>query len=190
MSNNRTREEWLLQLQSASRKQLKALFRSGTVPEVCEFEGEFQGMVLDQGNWLANAAAAWCIHRRGRWLGKAFQPVTDEQGRGYNIFRTKDGIQRRLRMQFGIHDSDAGRRFTIEYGNDHTGIVGSICDEMKRIAPEVYLGLGTVVLGGRLFPWIYVRVMFAMIGPVQHCIPAAVKSDLVQPMESFQRIAA
>lgn len=179
-TKNRTREEWLQFLHTASRKQLRAAFRAAAVPRLHELEGEFQGLILDQGSWLGNLAASWCINRRGRWLGKAFQPQTKNFGRGYNIFRTSDGIERTLPMQFCERNTSDGRQLTIEYGADHSGIIGSICDEMKRLAPGLFLGLGTVYLGGRLFPWLYVRVVFAIIGPTGDVVPDAILPAIPQ----------
>lgn len=184
------RNEWLSKLQTSRRKELKQIHRALPVPAVHELDGEFQGLLLDQGNVFATKLTAFFINKGGTWLGKAFQPLSEEMGQGYNVFRTRRGINRCLRMQVHLRDTDEGPRLMIEYHERNEGLIGRISDDVRRAAPGLFLGIGFVPLGGRLFPSLQGRVMFAMVGPTAPFQTAAADRDLFTEDDTFTGIAA
>ena len=178
-------------LKQRSRKQLKCLFRSLPHPSIEEFDGEYEGILLNQGSWLTSRMTRFFVNKEGFWLGKAFQPMSPDLGRGYNIFRTRRGVRRSLRMHLRLRDSDSGEnRVLIEYAGINDGLVGTITDELRRLAPGLFLGIGTVPLGGRFFPQLYRKVMFAMVGPVAKFREDAAEADIMSPDEQFTGVAA
>lgn len=176
--DNRSREEWISHLHGCTRKELKHLFNSLPVPEINEFHGEFEGILLSQGNALTNRVTAFFINKEGAWLGKAFKPLNSDVGNGYNIFRTRNGVRRTLRMHLRRRESAHGERVAIEYSELNDGIVGGIYDDLKRVTPGLFLGIGTVPLGGRLLPRLKRRVMFALSGPTGEFLDDAEHQDL------------
>lgn len=186
-------------LKQRSRKELKKLFWSLPVPSVSEIHGEYAGILLNQGNRVTSALTRFFVNKEGFWLGKAFEPMSDSKGRGYNIFRTRKGIRRSLRMhthhreietEIDPEKDSETHRLTIEYGEVNDGLVGSIVDELRRVAPGLFLGIGEVAFGGRVLPRISRKVMFAMVGPVGEFREEAADKDVVFPTESFRRVAA
>ena len=187
---NLTRDEWISKLNSSTRKQLKQLFRTLPVPEVKEFNGELQGFLLNQGNALTTSVTRFFINKEGEWLGKAFRATSDVHANGYNIFKTRKGILRCLRMQISKRHTDSGPVVTIDYAGINDGLIGGISDEVRRVAPGLFLGIGVVPLGGRLFPRLNGRVMFAMAGPVNDFQEEAAHCDFFRENETFTGVAA
>ena len=188
---DRSHTELISELKSLSRKEIKQLFRTLPVPDVSEFHGEFQGILLNQGNALTTATTRFFVNKEGYWLGKAFEPVTEDMGRGYNIFRTRHGIRRCLRMHIRLREAEDGqKRLAIEYDALNDGLVGRIYDDMRRLAPGVFLGIGTVPLGGALFPKLRRKVTFCMAGPVAEFRTDAAEHDVLDADEWAGNAAA
>ena len=171
-------------LRDMSRGQLKRLFHCLPVPEMHEFVGEMKGVLLDQGNAFANALTRRLVNRGGTWLGKGFVTGTDPWTDGYNIYQKSEGTLRTLQMQLHRHQSEYEDRLSIEYYHRQTGLVGRISDDMKRVCPGVFLGLGHVPFFPRLTPKLSRRVMFALVGPVAPGRPDAVERDVLDQQQA------
>lgn len=184
-----SRSDWLTRLKGSRRKQLKKLYHELPVPTVAEFEGEFKGVLLDQGNAAATAVTRFFVNKEGVWLGKAFRPKNESMGEGYNLFRTRYGIKRCLRMQIRLRETNDGPQLTIEYHATNGGLIGRITDDLRRVTPGLFLGMGFVPLGGRFFPRLTSRVMFAMIGPVAELNAEALERDVLTENDSFPQAA-
>ncbi|MEQ9407878.1 MAG: hypothetical protein RIK87_09120 [Fuerstiella sp.] len=180
----------LANLKSLSRKELKRLFLDLPTPGIEEINGEYQGILLNQGNTAITAVTRFFVNKEGVWLGKAFQPMSETSGRGYNLFQTRSGIRRSLRMQLVLSDDNDQKRLTIEYSSLNEGLVGSISDELRRVAPGLFLGIGIVPLGGRLFPTLSRKVTFALVGPTGDFRVEAAESDVFVQHDKFDSIAA
>ena len=182
--------EPLADLLHRSRKELKQIFRELPIPSLNEIEGEYRAVLLDQGHWFANMLTRLLVNRGGYWVGKAFQPASETGGYGYNIFHTRKGVRRSFRMHTYLQKSEAAssNRFTIEYGETNTGTVGTIHDEVRRVVPGLYLGLGSVHLfGGRIFKRPR-KVVFALAGPVAEFQQAASEIDVFDNGEAFPEL--
>jgi len=72
-----------------TRKQLMALFYQLDAPDMGEMRGEYRAMLLDSGyiiNWLL--ARLYLHSTWGDWQHKAFEPLGENHGHGYNTFIT------------------------------------------------------------------------------------------------------
>jgi len=122
------------------------LFRTLPAPDLGEMDGEYRAELLDQGRPAYLWIALWFVHRRGRWLAKAFTPTGAEEGRGYNVFVVGEGIRRGTRMRTSVVQScyDGRPSYQLDYSAYQGGMLGTMRDEVRKIADGVYLGLGAV----------------------------------------------
>jgi hypothetical protein len=76
-------------LMKLRRKQLMELFFQLDAPAMSEMHGEYRAALLDSGP-LINAFLAWLYlyFTWGTWQHKAFEPMGDGSGHGYNTFIT------------------------------------------------------------------------------------------------------
>ena len=124
-------------------------FQTLTAPAIGEMHGEFRAELLAQPNRIAGALWPLLLNNPlgpGLWEAKAFRPLDDSSGQGYN--RSLFGGRRvqRFPMQTLIAPSryDGQPAFTLVYGG-FPSVCGRIhmVDEIRRAAPGIYLGLGT-----------------------------------------------
>jgi len=101
------------------------------------------------------------VNLPGRWLGKAFQPLSATEGKGYNFFQTGTKIRRILPMgtYLGPSGITAGPSYHVDYSRFHRGfIAGSGRDEIRKITKGLYLGMGRLTYsraaGQRLYPFL------------------------------------
>jgi hypothetical protein len=72
-----------------NRKQLMTLFFQLDAPAMAEMRGEYRAALLDSGYILNDALARMYLHFTwGDWQHKAFEPIDDQRGHGYNTFIT------------------------------------------------------------------------------------------------------
>ena len=142
------------------RKQLKFLFCDLEPPSMEEMNGEYHAVLLDQGAAAAQILVRFLANLRGIWVGKAFSPISEHEGRGYNSFRTRRGVQRRMRMRTAIRPSALhdGNSYTLDYRGLNWGLIGTMVDEVRRVSPGLYLGFGGVPIRSNMY--------FALSGPV------------------------
>ena len=80
------------------------------------------------------------------WLCKAFRPVDADSGRGYNTFDERGKVVQRYPMKTLVAPSrfDGKPAYQLIYRHYHS-LCGSVhmVDEVRRVAPGLYLGLGT-----------------------------------------------
>ncbi|HQI01132.1 MAG TPA: hypothetical protein PLA18_07665 [Deltaproteobacteria bacterium] len=76
-------------LMKLSRKQLMDLFRQLDAPAMSEMHGEYRAALLDVGPAI-NSFLAWLYlyFTWGTWQHKAFEPMGEQNGHGYNTFIT------------------------------------------------------------------------------------------------------
>jgi hypothetical protein len=128
---------------------LMALFGKLPAPSIQEMDGEFAARLLAQPNALAQVIGNLTVNNQlmpGRWLCKAFKPVSAERGQGYNSFAHLGRTVQRYPMQTLIAPSRYDRRpaYTLVYAA-FPSMCGAIhmVDEVRRVAPGLYLGIGT-----------------------------------------------
>ena len=76
-------------LMRLNRKQLMALFLQLDAPAMSEMQGEYRAALLDSG-YVINSFLAWIYlyFNWGTWQHKAFEPLGEQHGHGYNTFIT------------------------------------------------------------------------------------------------------
>jgi hypothetical protein len=130
-------------------------------PSLEEMDGEFLATGLDQSSRFQNLLGSLFVNWPGLWLGKAFHPLSSEEGKGYNFFLRNKGILRTLPMGTYLAPSDvtSGPSYHVDYSRFHTGfIAGSGRDEIRKVSDGLYLGVGRLTYsraaGLRLYPFL------------------------------------
>jgi len=158
-------------------------FKTLESPPVAEMHGEYEGRLLRQPHLLATLFWQAALKNPiwpGPWLGKAFRPVSDRAGRGYNRFRTFGHLVQRYPMATLVGPSryDGLPAFQLVYRAYHS-ICGAVhmVDEVRRIRPGAYLLIGTLGFTAkrRLVP-----VPCLLTGPV-----AEYRGDIGTPRKPF-----
>jgi hypothetical protein len=76
-------------LQKLNRQQLVAVFHQLASPEVSRMRGEYRAILLDSGNAMNRFLSMLFLYFTwGMWLHKAFEPLSERHGHGYNTFLT------------------------------------------------------------------------------------------------------
>jgi hypothetical protein len=107
---------------------------------------------------------------RGYWLGKAFRPLTDTTGEGYNRWRYSGGkIARNLRMatRMGVSLIDGKPCYVLDYSVFNPKM--TLVDELRKLDEAIYLGIATRDAGDgkRDHP-----DFFVLIGPTDEWVGA------------------
>ncbi|MFC8384939.1 hypothetical protein [Nocardia sp. NPDC057272] len=126
---------------------LLALFTTLEAPTISELNGEYAAWLLAQPNLFAEVTGKVAVaNPLGPWLCKAFRPVDENGGRGYNTFGEFGRVRQRYPMRTLLAPSryDGAPAYTLIY-RAYTSMCGSLhmVDEVRRAAPGVYLGMGT-----------------------------------------------
>jgi hypothetical protein len=171
------------ELRAMSFKALMALFSGLPAPEMSEMDGEFAAALLAQPSALAQLTGDLTVNNPlmpGYWLCKAFRPVSPQSGRGYNAFRHLGRKVQRYPMQTLIAPSryDGRPAYTLVYAAFRS-MCGAIhmVDEVRRVAPGLYLGIGTWGFTDRQRR---VALPFVLRGPV-----APYAGDIGTPKRGF-----
>ena len=164
-------------------KELMALFSGLSAPELSEMNGEFAARLLAQPSALAQFTGNLTVNNPlmpGYWLCKAFRPVSAQSGRGYNAFRHLGRKVQRYPMQTLIAPSryDGRSAYTLVYAAFQS-MCGAIhmVDEVRQLAPGLYLGIGTWGFTDRQRQ---VALPFVLSGPV-----APYAGDIGTPKRGF-----
>jgi hypothetical protein len=156
-------------------------FKTLESPSLAEMQGEYDGRLLRQPHFPATLF--WNVMLKNPawlWLGKAFRPVSDEAGRGYNTFRFLGRIVQRYPMATLVGPSryDGRPAFQLVYRAYHS-ICGAVhmVDEVRRIRAGAYLLIGTM---GIIEAQRRVPVPVLLTGPV-----AEYRGDIGKPRTPF-----
>lgn len=130
--------------------ELMALFKSLDAPSLSEMDGEFAAAMLTQRNLAGDLFWRTAVYNPiwpGIWVGKAFRPVDETSGRGYNYFRHgARRIKQRFPMKTVIAPSryDGKPAFQLVYGAYHSACGWmNMVDEVRKISDGKYLLIGT-----------------------------------------------
>jgi len=136
-------------LLAMSLKELMSLFAKSPAPTVQQMNGEYAARLLAQPSKVAQVLGDLSVNNAlmpGRWLCKAFRPVSRDRGRGYNGFAQLGRKVQRFPMETLIAPSryDGRPAYTLVYGSFRS-LCGAInmVDEVRQVAPDLYLGIGT-----------------------------------------------
>jgi len=149
--NEITREDVL----NLSKSDFVQLFYSLPAPAVDDLKGEYKAANLPAGI-MAASVQFYTDHffGPGKWTGKAFRSINGKKGEGYNIFsEKKDGTlvrnrTRKIDTHVGPSAFDEKDSYHLIYGKYNTFPVDSMCDELRRLNENLYVGLGYMAAGG------------------------------------------
>ncbi|MBU1170548.1 MAG: hypothetical protein KKD44_13375 [Proteobacteria bacterium] len=80
-------------LMKMKRKDLMALFRRLDAPVMSEMHGEYRAVLLDCGHVIGRFLSWMYLYFTwGAWQHKAFEPLGERQGHGYNTFITAERV--------------------------------------------------------------------------------------------------
>lgn len=153
-----------------SRQELLALFATLDAPAIDEMNGEYAATLLASYPLLdAFNRVVLSNPLTGTWQGKAFRPLSENEGRGYNLFRVLGRTVQRYPMRTRLAPSryDGRPAYQLVYRAFHS-FCGDIhmVDELRRVEPGVYLGVGTC---GFTDAQRRVPLPFLLRGPLQSC---------------------
>jgi hypothetical protein len=134
-------------LRAASSFELLSFFRDLPAPAIEEIHGDYDATLLRQPNLLADINGFFTVGLPFKpWLSKAFRPVSESEGRGYNTFRQFGKVVQRYPMSTVIAPSryDGRPSYTLNY-RAYRSFCGAInmVDEVRRVEDGLYLGIGT-----------------------------------------------
>lgn len=91
----------------------------------------------------------------GKWIGKAFMPLDERKGKGYNIFsmESKGGKIRVYRTRkidtfIGKSAYDGRNSCHLVYERNNSFPIDSMKDELRMVNEKLFIGLGHMALGG------------------------------------------
>jgi len=146
-----TREDVL----KLSKSDFVQLFYALPAPAIDELNGEYKAVNLPAGI-MAASVQFYTDHffGPGKWTGKAFRSIDGKKGEGYNIFsKKKDGTlvrnrTRKIDTHVGPSVFDENNSYHLIYGKYNSFPVDSMCDELRRVNKNIYVGLGYMAAGG------------------------------------------
>ena len=133
-------------LTAMSRENLLFLFKELPSPALEEMNGEFAATLLDQGASWENLVAKLAVNLPGKWRSKAFLPVSSKAGRGYNgfVFLGRDMRHFQMSTHVGPSKFTTGESYHLDYSAYNGGYMGTMRDEVRKVAENLYLGIGRV----------------------------------------------
>lgn len=134
---------------------LGRLYRDARTPALAEVEGDLDGRMLAvlRAGPLRAVLRSLAARRAFPWRGKSFKTLGAERGEGINrVFGDDDKGRRWFRFETFIGPSRAGAfdAFQLDYDNPaNPFFIRAIKDEIREVAPGLYLGQAYVVIGGK-----------------------------------------
>lgn len=142
-------------LTAMSHAELVDLFLTLEAPTMQEMTGEFDGTPLKQPDLLRTLVAAAKVRNPVYlWKTKGFRLIDDDAGRGYNIHRwalTGRPVYRDpMTTQIATSHIDGRPAFQLDYRTfDSVNGLLNLVDDVRRVAPGLYLGFGMLGLTDR-----------------------------------------
>lgn len=152
-------------LRSMNFTELDALYRAGKRPSsIADLDGDAIGAMLA---WRSPSRGpiAWCLRSFGAssafpWEGKSFKNDSKDLGSGIN--RVNFFGKRRwfpFKTRFEPSFLDGRPAFRLDYsGPANPPFIRSIVDEVREVAPGLYLGPAALLFRGRPRPILYFAV--------------------------------
>ncbi len=135
----------LAEILAARRFCLKMMYWKLPAPEINEIHGQYEAQLLDQGDRLGGFFTRLAFGSRGTWVGKAFCPLSDDRGEGYNAFGSVETPSIALPMDTYIDHSHItpGLSYILDYRLKNRGPIRWLRGELRQVSSEVLLGIGT-----------------------------------------------
>ena len=147
--------------------ELEALYRAGKKPAaISDLDGDAKGAMLA---WRSpgRGPLAWLLRVFGAssifpWEGKSFQSQSKDVGEGINrinlLFKMRWFP---FKTTFDASFLDGQPSFILDYsGSRNPPLIRSIVDEVREVAPGLYLGPAALVVRGKPRPILFFAVSF------------------------------
>jgi hypothetical protein len=155
LPSNDTGPESLDELAALRCDALRELYVRAQTPALRQLDGDLRGRMLavrGAGRILFAILRAFAAWRLFPWRGKSFAATSDARGQGINRVFSDLRPRRWFRFETSIGPSRAGDfdAFQLDYDNpDNPFFIRAIKDEVREVAPGLYLGQAYVVLFGK-----------------------------------------
>jgi hypothetical protein len=146
-------------------KELAALYRAGKRPSsISDLDGNAVGAMLA---WRtpSRGPVAWLLRSFGAssafpWEGKSFKSRSDALGEGINrvsLFGKRRWFPFKTRFEPSFLDGQPA--FRLDYsGPGNPPFIRSIVDEVREVAPDLYLGPAALLVRGKPHPILFFAV--------------------------------
>lgn len=151
-------------LREMSYTELSELYRNAKRPAtISDLDGHARGAMLAW-RFPRSGPIAWCLRTFGGskafpWDGKSFEGTT-EQGTGINrvdFFGRRNWFP--FKTRFGASFLDGKPTFVLDYsGPANPPFIRSIVDEVREVAPGLYLGPAALLVKGKPRPVLFFAV--------------------------------
>ena len=154
-------------LRRMSFAELEKLYRAGRRPaSISDLDGDGQGAMLAVrrvGEPVASLLRSYGKSSLFPWRGKTFR--SRDAGSGEGINRIDLGFTRPrwfpFRTRFDASFIDGEPAFVLDYsGPGNPPLIRQIVDELREVAPGLYLGPAALKVGGRPRPLLFFAVSF------------------------------
>ena len=135
-------------LEMLSRHDVFQLFYAAFSPELSTIEGEYKAKLISPD--VFSDFYAHNLMGPGHWEGKAFLPLGENEGWGYNLFEVEEDGESRIVRVMKMDTYTGKSRFDdkdsmhLVYAAYNEGLNNSMHDDIRKINDELLLGLGTV----------------------------------------------
>jgi hypothetical protein len=148
-------------------RQLEELYREGKRPAtISDLDGDAKGAMLA---WRSPAGGplAWLLRVFGAsssfpWEGKSFKSQSNDLGEGINrvnFFKKMRWFPFKTRFEASFLDGKPS--FLLDYsGPGNPPLIRSIVDEVREVAPGLYMGPAALLVRGKPRPILFFAVSF------------------------------
>jgi hypothetical protein len=147
--------------------ELSELYRHAKRPAaLADLNGAARGAMLawrsPSGGPLARILEAMGSSARFPWEGKTFQTETNDRGKGIN----RINLLRKMTWfpfatRFGPSFLDGQPAFVLDYsGQGNPPLINSIVDEVREVAPGLYMGPAALKVGGKPRPVLFFALSY------------------------------
>lgn len=152
----------LTDLRRLNFQELSELYRKAKRPAVLsDLNGATRGAMLawrsPGGGPLARILGAMGASPRFPWEGKTFQSENNDRGKGINrinLLRKMNWFPFSTRFDASFFDGQP--TFVLDYcGNGNPPLINSIVDEVREVAPRLYMGPAALKVNGRPRPILF-----------------------------------
>ena len=130
-------------------------YRGASTPSIRSVEGHLRGRMLavrGAGGFVFRMLRAFAAWSRFPWRGKSFTPLSETDGEGINRVFSDVRPSRWFRFETSLAPSRAGAFDAFQLNYDNPGnpfFIRAIKDEIREVAPGLYLGQAYVMLFGK-----------------------------------------
>lgn len=147
-------------LAALSAAECLALYRSGRTPTVGDLDGDLVGRMLavPGAGPFGGALRSFARSRAFPWRGKSFRSLSAERGEGINRVFGDSSPRRWFRFETFVGPSRAGDFEALQLDYDNPGnpfFIRAIEDEVREVAPGLWLGQAWLVVGRRAHLAVY-----------------------------------